>query len=537
MNLLIVDDQNFELDAVSAIVSNMSVIQNIYCASSARAAKNILLERTIHILLCDIEMPTENGLELLEWVRENGIDLECIFLTAYPDFSYAKKAIALGCMDYILKPISPQKLEELLRKAGEKQQKKQTHTMEHLYSSLWFKHQPHLIEGFWTKLLSGRIDPSPEILKKEMEELNFPGMENMRVLPILISISGWERNKNIKEHLLISYTLKNITREYLTGNSDSGIMLEYDNETFFFLIYEEYAVEHLISKQLNQLCEKYIELCWEYFHFSPQCFPGKIIYPFQLPEMARYLIEVKRSIPPTAPRVIPFDQWQEMNKAAQTPDIKIIAAYFNTGRFNEIPAYYNDYFEKLKRRKIIVHWNLFIIKQDFMQQFYLFIYHKEVSISLLMEDAPIYELYRRADHDVSSFLCFTAALCSKLDTHIKLIHQPEDLVRTAISFIEAHLCDDINRDLIAQTICIHPDYLSRLFKKYTGHLISEYILMRRMELAKRLMLSSLTVSDIAVRTGYNSASYFSTVFKKYTGKSPAEYKKEQLSSGITLTLT
>ena len=62
--------------------------------------------------MSDIEMPGESGLQLLEWVRNEQMDIACIFLTAHADFTYAKTAMRLDSVDYILQPASYTQIEE-----------------------------------------------------------------------------------------------------------------------------------------------------------------------------------------------------------------------------------------------------------------------------------------------------------------------------------------------------------------------------------------------------------------------------------------
>ena len=45
-------------------------------------------------MLCDIDMPQGSGLELLEWLRNHEIQIECIFLSSYANFAYAQKALS-----------------------------------------------------------------------------------------------------------------------------------------------------------------------------------------------------------------------------------------------------------------------------------------------------------------------------------------------------------------------------------------------------------------------------------------------------------
>lgn len=60
-------------------------IDQVYKAGNAAEAKRILRACTVDILLSDIEMPGESGLQLLEWVRNEQMDIACIFLTAHAD--------------------------------------------------------------------------------------------------------------------------------------------------------------------------------------------------------------------------------------------------------------------------------------------------------------------------------------------------------------------------------------------------------------------------------------------------------------------
>ena len=48
----------------------------------------------IDILLTDIEMPGESGLDLVEWIREKELDMECIFMSSHADFEYAQRGAA-----------------------------------------------------------------------------------------------------------------------------------------------------------------------------------------------------------------------------------------------------------------------------------------------------------------------------------------------------------------------------------------------------------------------------------------------------------
>lgn len=68
-------------------------------------------------MVCDIEMPSGSGLDLLAWVEKEGMPLVSILLTCHPDFSYAVTALEHGALAYLLKPFKPEELHSTIRQA------------------------------------------------------------------------------------------------------------------------------------------------------------------------------------------------------------------------------------------------------------------------------------------------------------------------------------------------------------------------------------------------------------------------------------
>ena len=117
MTVLIINDEVFTAQMIQEEVNWESCgITKTLLAYTAKEAREALGHTAIDILLCDIEMPGENGIELMRWVRESGLSCECIFLTCHADFNYAQEAIRLDCQDYILMPARAEEIEEGLRK-------------------------------------------------------------------------------------------------------------------------------------------------------------------------------------------------------------------------------------------------------------------------------------------------------------------------------------------------------------------------------------------------------------------------------------
>lgn len=117
MNILLVDDDRFIIQALYQKINWESLgVNEVFSAFNMVQAQKIIEEKTINLLICDIEMPQGNGLQLLSWIRSENYNIQAIFLTNYADFNYAQKAIELQSFEYYLKPIDYDKLELIIKK-------------------------------------------------------------------------------------------------------------------------------------------------------------------------------------------------------------------------------------------------------------------------------------------------------------------------------------------------------------------------------------------------------------------------------------
>lgn len=119
--ILLVDDEAIAIEALKKIIDADALsITEIECAYDVEEARSLLQETAFDLMVCDIEMPEETGLDLMNWINGNGYNIVCIFLTCHPEFNYAKQAISLGVYEYLVKPVSRQELNDALRRAIEK---------------------------------------------------------------------------------------------------------------------------------------------------------------------------------------------------------------------------------------------------------------------------------------------------------------------------------------------------------------------------------------------------------------------------------
>lgn len=99
-------------------------------------------------------------------------------------------------------------------------------------------------------------------------------------------------------------------------------------------------------------------------------------------------------------------------------------------------------------------------------------------------------------------------------------------LKRACDYISSHLTDEIRIPALAGHAGINKSYLQSLFSRYMDCTITDYINQKRLEHAVFLLVnSSLSVTDVAFRSGYNSRQHFGSTFEKYYGISPRAYRQ------------
>lgn len=96
-------------------------------------------------------------------------------------------------------------------------------------------------------------------------------------------------------------------------------------------------------------------------------------------------------------------------------------------------------------------------------------------------------------------------------------------IRRCLDYIDKHLHGRIRLKNLAELTHFSEDYLSRKFKKHTGQSVSEYVLEKKLEAAKALLLTDCDKKMLPYYLGFCSQTYFITCFKKKFGITPFEY--------------
>lgn len=102
-----------------------------------------------------------------------------------------------------------------------------------------------------------------------------------------------------------------------------------------------------------------------------------------------------------------------------------------------------------------------------------------------------------------------------------------EILSIVINYINNNLSKNININVLAELVYLHPNYFIRYFKKYIGNSPKKYINKLRIEKAKKLLIvSKLSVTEISKEVGYTDSCYFSKYFKKITGFTPSEFRNK-----------
>ena len=116
--ILIADDEPIERKVISKKIQEFFPGQTeVFQAENGREAMEIFERENCDIVLIDIEMPGMNGLDAAERIRDMDRGCSIIFLTAFDEFNYAKKAISVKALEYLLKPANEEELSVVLEEA------------------------------------------------------------------------------------------------------------------------------------------------------------------------------------------------------------------------------------------------------------------------------------------------------------------------------------------------------------------------------------------------------------------------------------
>lgn len=217
LKILIVEDDEIARENAVEFLEEFST--NIYEAPDAFEGLKIYEKTSPDIIITDIEMPKLNGLEFVKKIRESDKKVQIIVLTAFCDTKYLLKAVELGLIKYLIKPIDEKEFREALSLAA--------NSIKEDESNIISLEKELIFDMFNLTLLD-----NGEIIKLRTKETQFLALliKNRKrfVTYIEIENSVWEDEVMSKDALktLVKNIKKKIPSHLITNLSGTGYKIE-----------------------------------------------------------------------------------------------------------------------------------------------------------------------------------------------------------------------------------------------------------------------------------------------------------------------
>ncbi|MEK4476260.1 response regulator [Paenibacillus sp. FSL R7-0048] len=525
--MLIVDDEIHAIEGVKADLdlTKLGIIK-LFTAYSMRQAQAVFGQEIIDIMLCDIEMPQGSGLELAAWVREHHPETVIIFLTSHADFKYAKEALKLGSLDYLLKPVLTTDLEKAIVSAQnvlDQYNEKNRHVVSH---QLWTKHHAYIIERFWQDLINHSTPRTPQAVREQVELHNIPITIESVFIPVLCSIQRWNKTLKRRDEKILEYALRNTAEEMIIGSHSNGICFQLDRG-MLLIILEHNRNADVCDVQFKEACSRYIYSCNQYFYCDLSCYLGNPVEAHEIADMVMELRNRDRNNVATVNKLFTETEAIQIGHIVTLPELRHIALLMKTGTkeavFSEVEKILSTLILKQEMNAEVLHQ----FHQNFMQLLYSYLNVRGVQAYKLFGDDQSKELSQRVGRSVTDMLEWVRHVVGKAMKQADVVRETETVLETVKRYIVLNLEQDLPREQVAEQVFLNPDYLSRMFKKEIGYSISDYILMERINYAKTLLSqTNISISSIATSVGYTNFSHFAKIFKKIAGIGPTEYRTQ-----------
>lgn len=116
IKVIIVDDHPIIREGIKQITAKTNDIIVIDEASNRTELKKILREKKFDVILLDISLPGQNGIEILKEIKENFPDSKILILSIHTEMEYIRRCFMLGASGYLTKESAPDELIKAIRK-------------------------------------------------------------------------------------------------------------------------------------------------------------------------------------------------------------------------------------------------------------------------------------------------------------------------------------------------------------------------------------------------------------------------------------
>ncbi len=505
LKILVVDDEDIEREGILFLLKKFKYNLEIIEAENGRQAYLYLQKNPVDILFTDVKMPFIDGLELTKLAIELYPYLKVIIFSGFHEFEYAKQAITLGVIDYMLKPINIDEFKTVMNSTLGK--------IKNLNDQLETKNQNDIfirryilfcfINGTSIDLLSQEyksnynINFLDEYVKILMLEFGHDFFEN----------AGLLFDKEILPSLEFSY-------DYLNLNSSQSLLFVKKSKNSSTIDYRT-TTEWL----LNSIRKKYNTNC--YIAISNDINSSNDIL-MQIPSMENLLTN-KFFLSDTY--IFTYDEKYEDQLSSAEFDHKLMAEIQKDiqskniiGLKHSLELFYRKYNKKNNISQIYMKFIFSSLISDI---------YAELSVDKVDDQSNIIENI----YNLNTFQDIWNKVLEVVDKYDTYLQENSTASSTPIElvkqYIEMNYGSELSLDILASKIYLTPRYLSYIFINETGCGINKYIKAVRMQKSKELLENTnMKITSICQRVGYNNVSYFCQSFREFYGKSPEKYRKK-----------
>lgn len=556
LSILIVDDEKIaSADILYKVSKSGFIFKWVMEASSAEEALDIITEHKPDILLTDIMMGEMTGIDLVKAARKCVPDIIPVLISGYSEFSYAKEAIALGVVDYLLKPVRQDELTGVLSKVIAKGIHPTSINYEKSMDDLLSEEQKEQLIAFLNGIKTN-LDFLPTTLFPDTAKVfqigifrlsvNAPCMEESKTLPHN-SITGNQGEYN------------DITDDQ---GAHSGIIVERSKD---WLPYDR--LRQQVQEIIREIGGEWIQT----FNNFAKCqqiivIAAAPILNYQKAEvlLAKYFDEIFRQIHNRLEITLNAGVSEiadsissiMMTQARQALDIRF-SLKCNLGK----RVFYWSEWEKLARPNLPEEdfklYQSMLVAGDLKQALATVrrIFSSDTAGTAMHIRMLYIELIcilartciKKAGGSVVSMLgteCLSGGIIDEFSNRQELIESLCRTITTVLSqwmavtadarsvllivkrYIENNYTNsELCTNLLSKQFCISLGYLSTTFNKEFDVTVTKYIITLRMDYAKKLLKETqLSINDIAENCGFNNLSYFMRTFKKYVGCTPNDFR-------------
>ncbi len=516
MKLLIVDDQYRVIQGMlKGINWNRVGIDTQLTALNVEKAKEILNSEDISIMLCDIEMPGESGLDLVEWVKNEGISCQCIILSAFEDFAYAQEAVRLGCFDYIIQPASYESIEASILKVKDKifgdKQKEELEKLGKTYK----RHEDTFAKNTLRNFLNEGL--TTKEFQRLQERKRMPKSPKSMYL-VLIQVVRWQTTEHWENNIMVD-SMHNIAQEVLDTSDMKVLMTPMVYPVFSLLAWSEKEITDQDFEFRLSTIHRFYQT---FFNCEMSFYLGRVDKFQEVRQEWIKLHAIKDDNVSLKQGIYKRYSMHKKDFRIDLPNMRTWYQLIKEGYSSSVEKEAFEYLDKLMDAGVINRKLL----QEFYYDFLQMVYHTAESDQGFLKDIfptpESFRIYSEGMKNVDQMKALIHHFIDYLEKN-KKSDMSYNVVEEVKLYIIQHLDKAIFRDELAEHVHLNKDYLTRLFKKETGMTIKEFVIQTKMNEAQSLLRNTeLAVRIISTRVGFFNFPHFSYTYKKVMGKTPNE---------------